>query len=131
MCDAQVAIANHETQEEIEDNLENICDTLSFLASSTAVVDCNKIPTMPNVTITIGAKDFVLTPDDYVLKVNSICSGTAQSDTYRKSTPVDNNQCLIFRPFSRYSLTIHHLFLTYCRPSVPLLCTCKGVRPIL
>lgn len=67
----KVAIANHETQEEIEDNLENICDTLSFLASSTAVVDCNKIPTMPNVTITIGAKDFVLTPDDYVLKVDA------------------------------------------------------------
>ena len=65
----QVAIANHETQEEIEQNLETICDTLSFLASSQAVVDCNKIPTMPNVTFTIGSKDFTLAPEDYVLKV--------------------------------------------------------------
>lgn len=66
---AQVAIANHETQEEIEENLENICNTLSFLASSQAVVDCDKIPTMPNVTFTIGDKDFTLTPKDYVLQV--------------------------------------------------------------
>ena len=66
----QVAIANHETQEEIEANLMNICDTLSFLASSQAVVECSKIPTMPNVTFTIDSKDFTLTPDDYVLKVS-------------------------------------------------------------
>ena len=65
----QVAIANHETQEEIEENLETICDTLSFLASSQAVVDCDKIPHMPNVTFTISGKDFVLTPQDYVLQV--------------------------------------------------------------
>ena len=66
---AQVAIANHETQEQIEENLERICDTLSFLASSQAVVDCEKIPTMPNVTFTIEGKDFTLTPTDYVLQV--------------------------------------------------------------
>jgi phytepsin len=67
----KVAIANHETQEEIEENLETICDTLSFLASSQAVVDCDKIPHMPNVTFTIAEKDFVLTPEDYVLQVGA------------------------------------------------------------
>jgi hypothetical protein len=70
-CATQIAIANHETQEEIEENLETICDTLSFLASSQAVVDCDKIPHMPNVTFTIEGKDFVLTPEDYVLQVTS------------------------------------------------------------
>ena len=72
----QVAIANHETQEEIEENLENICNTLSFLASSQAVVDCEKIPTMPNVTFTIGEKDFTLTPNDYVLQVGLLSLGS-------------------------------------------------------
>lgn len=65
-----MALANHETQEEIEENLEAVCDTLSFLASSQAVVDCNKIPTMPNVTFTIEGKDFTLEPKDYVLQVS-------------------------------------------------------------
>lgn len=65
----QVAIANHETQEEIEENLETICNTLSFLASSQAIVDCEKIPQMPNVTFAIGGKDFTLSPTDYVLQV--------------------------------------------------------------
>jgi len=67
----KVAMANHETREEIEENLETICDTLSFLASSQAVVDCDKIPHMPNVTFTIAGKDFVLTPEDYVLQVGA------------------------------------------------------------
>jgi phytepsin len=67
----KVAIANHETQEQIEENLERVCDTLSFLASSQAVVDCEKIPSMPNVTFTIEGKDFTLTPSDYVLQVGA------------------------------------------------------------
>ena len=75
----QIAIANHETQEQIEQNLEAICDTLSFLASSQAVVDCKNIPTMPNVTFTIEGKDFVLIPEEYVLKArfhpDHKCSG--------------------------------------------------------
>lgn len=73
----QIAIANHETQEEIEENLETICDTLSFLASSQAVVDCDKIPHMPNVTFTIEGKAFVLTPEDYVLQVTIPDSGNS------------------------------------------------------
>ena len=33
-------------------------------------LDCDSIPTLPNVTFTISGKDFVLTPDQYVLKVS-------------------------------------------------------------
>lgn len=75
----QVALANHETQEQIEENLEAVCDTLSFLASSQAVVDCAKIPTMPNVTFTIEGKDFTLEPKDYVLQVPSLLAVPAAS----------------------------------------------------
>ena len=48
-----------------------ICDTLSFISSSQAVVDCKKIPDMPDVTFNIGGKDFVLTSEDYVLQVGT------------------------------------------------------------
>jgi hypothetical protein len=34
-----------------------------------AVVDCDKIPEMPDVTFTIGGKQWVLKPQDYVLQV--------------------------------------------------------------
>ena len=69
VCCSQVALANHETQQQIEDTLEAVCDTLSFVSTGQSVVDCEKIPTMPNVTFTIEGKDFVLTPQDYVLQV--------------------------------------------------------------
>ena len=34
------------------------------------IVVCSEIPNMPNVTITLNGKDFVLTAEDYVLKVS-------------------------------------------------------------
>lgn len=67
----KVALANHETQEQIEDTLEAVCDTLSFVSTGQSVVDCAKIPTMPNVTFTIEGQDFTLTPQDYVLQVGA------------------------------------------------------------
>ncbi|GFO33840.1 cathepsin d [Plakobranchus ocellatus] len=39
-----------------------------FIAGEYMVV-CAQIPSMPNITFTIGGKDFVLTPYEYVLKV--------------------------------------------------------------
>lgn len=35
-------------------------------------VDCAKLDTLPNVTFTIGGKDYVLTPEMYVLKVTAL-----------------------------------------------------------
>ena len=66
---AQIALANHQTQEQIIQTLDTACDTLSFLGSSQAVVDCAAIPRMPTVTFTIAGEDFDLTPEQYVLKV--------------------------------------------------------------
>ncbi|GFS14853.1 cathepsin D [Elysia marginata] len=36
------------------------------------LVVCAQIPTMPNITFTIGGKKFVLTPEQYVLKVTAM-----------------------------------------------------------
>ncbi len=66
---AQIALANHQTQEQIIRTLDGACDTLSFLGSSQAVVDCARIPRMPTVSFSIAGKDFDLTPDQYVLRV--------------------------------------------------------------
>jgi len=33
------------------------------------MVICNKTKTMPNITFTLGGRPFVLTPDDYVLRI--------------------------------------------------------------
>lgn len=34
-----------------------------------AVVDCDKVKSMPDVTLSIGGKDWLLKPTDYVLQV--------------------------------------------------------------
>ena len=69
-------MASQETQDQIEAQIEVACNALAFLGNGQAVVDCDKIPTMPDVTFAIGGKNFSLTSDQYVLKVGaSLCSG--------------------------------------------------------
>jgi phytepsin len=65
----QIALANHETQEQIIGQLDGLCDTLAIFSSSQALVDCDAIPTMPPVTFKIAGRDFTLAAEDYVLQV--------------------------------------------------------------
>lgn len=65
----QVALANNETETQIEDKLAGLCDSLSFLGTSQAVVDCDKLSELPDVSFTIAGKEFGLTPEQYILKV--------------------------------------------------------------
>ena len=70
MCvGAQIALANHETQEQIIGQLDGLCDTLAIFSSSQALVDCDAIPSMPPVTFKIAGRDFTLAAEDYVLQV--------------------------------------------------------------
>ncbi len=65
----QVALASNETLSQIEERLEGLCELLSF-GSSQAVVDCDRIDSMPDISFTIAGKEFPLTPRDYVLRVS-------------------------------------------------------------
>ncbi|CAI0382018.1 unnamed protein product [Linum tenue] len=64
-------VRNQLKHEEIKDIALNyvskLCDSLPS-PSGESIVDCNSLPTMPNVTFTIGEKLFSLTPKKYVLK---------------------------------------------------------------
>jgi cathepsin D len=42
------------------------------LAQGEYMVDCSSIPTLPNVTITIGGRPFVLTPQAYILQISQL-----------------------------------------------------------
>ncbi|KAK9831258.1 hypothetical protein WJX74_009666 [Apatococcus lobatus] len=67
----KVALANHATVQQIIDSLNGVCETLTFLGNSQAVIDCNKLATMPDITLKIAGRDFTLTPEQYVLKVDA------------------------------------------------------------
>lgn len=43
----------------------------TLLLEGEYTVDCSLIPTLPNVTFTLGGQDFLLTANDYVLKISS------------------------------------------------------------
>ena len=74
----QVALANNETETQIEDKLAGLCDSLSFLGSSQAVVDCDKLSELPDVSFTIAGKEFGLTPEQYILKVSALAVSSCQ-----------------------------------------------------
>jgi phytepsin len=63
------ALSNNATDEKVEEFLtKEICSNL-LPASGEGVVDCDKIPDMPNVEFVIAGKTFTLTPDQYILQV--------------------------------------------------------------
>ena len=83
----QVALANHATVQQIIDSLNGVCEPLTFLGNSQAVIDCAKLPTMPDVTFKISGRDFSLTPEQYVLKVSQ------SHDISIKHTPSPHARC--------------------------------------
>lgn len=50
------------------DNMASVCDALGGIGGET-VVDCAKVDSLPNVSITISGKVFTLTPRQYILQV--------------------------------------------------------------
>merc|ERR1712216_323588 len=61
---------SNKTVDEIEKVLEKACDLIPS-PEGEATVDCAKLSTMPNITITLASHPFTLTPEQYVLKVGA------------------------------------------------------------
>ncbi|KAE9446731.1 hypothetical protein C3L33_21381, partial [Rhododendron williamsianum] len=69
-------LKQQETKERVLDYMNQLCESLpSPMGEST--IDCNSLSKMPNVTFTIGSRDFTLTPEQYILKTEegptSVC----------------------------------------------------------
>lgn len=80
--------------------MEKLCELIGRGAGSgEAFIDCDTIPTLPEVVFTIGGREFPLSAEDYVLKVcsaapwrsvsvcvhggHAICAGTLAALTER------------------------------------------------
>lgn len=55
------------TKDQILDYVTKLCDSLPS-PNAESIVDCEKIPELPDVTFTIGDKPFTLSPEQYILK---------------------------------------------------------------
>ena len=62
--------ASNATQAKILAEAEKACGLLPS-PSGESTVDCSKLDSMPDVTLTLAGKDFVLTPQQYVLQVGA------------------------------------------------------------
>lgn len=68
----RAALANKETKKQIEEGMEKLCELIGRGAGSgEAFIDCDTIPTLPEVVFTIGGREFPLSAEDYVLKVTA------------------------------------------------------------
>ncbi|KAG5548845.1 hypothetical protein RHGRI_014262 [Rhododendron griersonianum] len=56
-----------DTKDQVFDYVNQLCESLPSPMGESAI-DCNALSKMPNVTFTIGSKNFTLTPEQYVLK---------------------------------------------------------------
>ncbi|KAL8461472.1 hypothetical protein ACS0TY_032807 [Phlomoides rotata] len=64
----QNQVAQNQTQDRIINYANELCDRMPSPLGESAV-DCGKIPSLPNITFTIGGKPFDLSPREYILKV--------------------------------------------------------------
>jgi len=66
----QLLLSDNATDEEVLHLFEQIC---AFIPSPNgeSTVDCAQLPKLPNVVITLGGKDFTLTPSQYILQLNT------------------------------------------------------------
>lgn len=64
----QNQLMNNQSSEYIKSYLNNMCEHLPN-PNGEAMVDCDKIASMPDVTFTIGGMQFNLTAEQYILKV--------------------------------------------------------------
>ena len=62
-------LSENATRKEIEEAVKHACD---LLPSPEYVVDCKKVPSLPDVTFVIHGRKFVLTSKQYILKVGSL-----------------------------------------------------------
>mmetsp|Transcript_1086 Transcript_1086/g.2308 ORF Transcript_1086/g.2308 Transcript_1086/m.2308 type:complete len:444 (-) Transcript_1086:144-1475(-) len=65
---AQSALKSNVSQATLENIVVGLCDVLPNSGVVEYVVDCDNVSTMPDLTFTIGGKEFTLTPNDYVLQ---------------------------------------------------------------
>ncbi|KAF6253148.1 aspartic proteinase [Scenedesmus sp. NREL 46B-D3] len=65
----KLALHNNKTLDEIEQEVEALCGMLDF--GGPAMVECAKLKAMPTISFTVAGKQFMLTPEQYVLRIDA------------------------------------------------------------
>jgi len=67
----ELLVQNNATDEEILTVMEEVCNLIPS-PDGESTVDCSTLPTLPDITITLGGTAFTLTPDQYILQLSSL-----------------------------------------------------------
>ncbi|KAM7470117.1 hypothetical protein LguiA_008300 [Lonicera macranthoides] len=66
------------SKETVLNYVSQLCESIPSPMGESAI-DCSRVSNMPNITFTIGGKDFSLTPDQYILKTGKGTAGVCLS----------------------------------------------------
>eukprot|EP00798_Chlamydomonas_sp_ICE-L_P020800 gene20800-27633_t len=68
----KIAIENNQTIAQIRTAVLGLCDTaFSGFGGGPAMVDCDTVPKLPQMSFTFGGRTFGLTPEQYILRISS------------------------------------------------------------
>ncbi|KAI8475426.1 MAG: aspartic peptidase domain-containing protein [Monoraphidium minutum] len=65
----KIALRNNQTVEEIEEEVEQLCELVDL--GGPAMVECAKVKGLPAITISIGGRDFTLSAEQYILRIDA------------------------------------------------------------
>jgi phytepsin len=82
-------LGSNATEKEIEEAVDHVCEKLPSPGDE-STVDCSTVDSLPDITFVLNGKEFVLTPKEYIIRVDQLGQETCLSGFMGIDLPYKN-----------------------------------------